>query len=190
MSIFKEAHTLQKKADTHQQIFIRQPTPDDGIAVYNLIRRSAFLDNNSLYCYLVLCSHFHQTSVVASLGNNTNNDPGSDLGNDLVGAVTAYIPPQQPDTLFVWQIAVDAAAQGRGLGRNMLDHLLSRAAMRDINYVETTVTADNQASRALFSSLARRFQAGITESVMFDRSRHFRNLHDTEHKLHIGPLQR
>ena len=178
MSMFQEAPALQERPDTHQQILIRQPAPDDGIAVHNLIRKSAFLDDNSLYCYLVLCTHFSDTSVVAT------------LGDDLAGVVTAYIPPQQQDTLFVWQVAVDTAAQGRGLASQMLKHILDRDATRHINFVETTVTADNKASRAMFSSLARRFNADISESVMFDRVQHFLNLHDSEYKLRIGPLQR
>lgn len=178
MSMFQEAPALQERPNTHHQILIRQPAPDDGIAVHNLIRKSAFLDDNSLYCYLVLCTHFSETSVIAT------------LGDDLAGVVTAYIPPQQSDTLFVWQVAVDTAAQGRGLASKMLDHILNRDATRHIKYVETTVTADNAASRAMFMSLARRFNAGVSESVMFDREQHFLNLHDSEYKLRIGPLLR
>ncbi|MDO8909836.1 MAG: diaminobutyrate acetyltransferase [Pseudohongiella sp.] len=178
MSMFQEAPALQERPNTHHQILIRQPAPDDGIAVHNLIRKSAFLDDNSLYCYLVLCTHFSETSVIAT------------LGDDLAGVVTAYIPPQQPDTLFVWQVAVDTAAQGRGLASSMLNHILERDTMRRINYVETTVTADNHASRAMFMSLARRYKAQVAESVMFDRDKHFLNLHDSEHKLRIGPLTR
>jgi L-2,4-diaminobutyric acid acetyltransferase len=176
MSMFQEAPALQDRPDTHHQILIRQPAPDDGIAVHNLIRKSAFLDDNSLYCYLVLCTHFSETSVVAT------------LGDDLAGVVTAYIPPQQPDTLFVWQVAVDTAAQGRGMASSMLNHILGREHMRHIKYVETTVTADNDASRAMFMSLARRYKAPVAESVMFDRDKHFLNLHDSEHRLRIGPL--
>jgi L-2,4-diaminobutyric acid acetyltransferase len=176
MSMFQEAPALQERPNTHHQIIIRQPAPDDGIAVHNLIRKSAFLDDNSLYCYLVLCTHFNETSVVAT------------LGDDLAGVVTAYIPPQQPDTLFVWQVAVDTAAQGCGLASNMLNHLLERTQKHHIKYLETTVTADNKASRAMFTSLARRFNTNIAEAVMFDREQHFLNLHDSEYKLRIGPL--
>ncbi len=178
MSTFQEAPALQERPNIHHQILVRQPTPDDGTAVHNLIRKSVFLDDNSLYCYLVLCAHFSDTSVVAT------------LGDDLAGVITAYIPPQQTDTLFVWQVAVDTAAQGRGVASRMLDHILEREATRHIRFVETTVTADNTASRAMFSALARRFKANITESVMFDREQHFLNLHDTEYKLRIGPLVR
>lgn len=176
MSNFQEAPAPQQHPNIDRTILIRQPAPDDGVAVHNLIINSAFLDNNSLYCYLLVCTHFSTTSVVAS------------VGNDLAGVVTAYIPPQQPNTLFVWQVAVDTAAQGRGLASRMLNHILDRDNTRHIKTVETTVTAGNIASRAMFISLARRFNAVISESVMFDQARHFLNLHDSEHKLRIGPL--
>lgn len=176
MSMYQEAPALRKRPNSQHPILIRPPVPDDGIAVHNLIRQSAFLDDNSLYCYLLVCTHFKSTSVVAM------------LGNDLAGVITAYIPPEQPDTLFVWQVAVDTAVQGRGLASRMLNDLLDRNSTRDIQYIETTVTADNSASRAMFMSLARRFNAGVSESVMFDREKHFLNLHDAEHMLRIGPL--
>lgn len=176
MNIFQEAPALQERPDPRNQIQLRSPTPTDGAAVHNLIRKSAYLDDNSLYCYLAICSHFHSTSVVAT------------IGSDVVGVITAYIPPEQPETLFVWQVAVDTAAQKQGLAGRMLDHILNRDSCHSIRYVETSVTQENAASRALFSSLARRHDTSITESVMFDRITHFLNLHDTEYKLTIGPF--
>ncbi len=178
MSMFEHARARQNPPLKPHPFIIRQPTPDDGIAVHNLIHKSAFLDNNSLYCYLLLCTHFSTTSAVAMLGDK------------VAGVVTTYIPPQQPDTLFVWQVAVDAAAQGRGLANSLLNDVLTRDNTRHLSFVETTVTGNNTASRAMFMSLARRFNTSVSESVMFDREQHFLSLHDSEHKLRIGPLER
>jgi L-2,4-diaminobutyric acid acetyltransferase len=177
MTTFQEAPALQERPDPRQIIELRKPVSEDGACVHNLIRKSAFLDDNSLYCYLAICTHFAQTSVVAT------------MGPDIVGVVTAYIPPEQPDTLFVWQVAVDTAAQKQGLAGRMLRHILQRDACTQLRYVETTVTQDNAASRAMFDSLARKNDCDIEESVMFDRQAHFLNLHDTEYKLRIGPLK-
>lgn len=177
MNTFQEAPALQERPDTKQDIHLRPPESTDGAPVHNLIRKSAFLDDNSLYCYLAICTHFASTSVVAT------------MGDDLVGVVTAYIPPDQPDTLWVWQVAVDKAAQKRGLASKMLDEILSRPACQAVTHVETTVTADNGASRAMFDALSRRRDCGIEETVMFDREDHFLNLHDTEYKLRIGPMK-
>jgi len=159
-------------------ITIREPIQTDGIHVHNLVQQSPFLDNNSVYCYLALSTHFSTTSAVAH------------CADQLLGLVTAYIPPCQTDTLFIWQVAVHSAAQSQGLASRMLDQILARTHCRQIKFVETTVTDDNTASRAMFAALARRHNGAIQESVMFDRHSHFNNLHDTEYKLTIGPLKR
>jgi len=177
MTTFQEAPALQERPDPRQTIELRTPVSQDGASVHNLIRKSAFLDDNSLYCYLAICTHFAQTSVIAT------------MGRDIVGVVTAYIPPDQPDTLFVWQVAVDTAAQKQGLAGRMLRHILQRDTCTQLRYVETTVTRDNVASRAMFDSLARKYSCDIEESVMFDRQTHFLNLHDTEYRLRIGPIK-
>jgi L-2,4-diaminobutyric acid acetyltransferase len=157
---------------------LEPPRDTDGAAIHNLIRCSPFLDDNSLYCYLMVCSHFSETSVVAR------------IDNELAGVITAYIPPEQPDTLFVWQVAVAKTAQRRGLARSMLEHVLQRNTLQHIKWLETTVTLDNQASRGLFDSLAKRQQCDLQESIMFDRKEHFNNLHDSEYRLCIGPISR
>lgn len=176
MNTFQEAPALQERPDNQDPITIRLPTPEDGAPIHNLIRKSAFLDDNSLYCYLVIATHFSDTSVVAT------------MGDDLVGVVTAYIPPGQPDTVFIWQVAVDTLAQKRGLAGSMLRHILAGEACREVRFMETTVTKDNQASRAMFNSLAKKLDCEIEESLMFDRKQHFLNLHDSEYKLRLGPF--
>lgn len=176
MNTFQEAPALQERPQSQEEITLRTPESTDGAPIHNLIRKSAFLDDNSLYCYLVICTHFSQTSVVAT------------MGDDVVGVITGYIPPEQPDTLFVWQVAVDTIAQKRGLAGRMLRELLGREACANVQFMETTVTADNRASRAMFESLARKLDCGLEESPMFDRMTHFLNLHDSEHKLRIGPF--
>jgi L-2,4-diaminobutyric acid acetyltransferase len=181
MTQFQEAFTPQENfphSRPEAPAILQPPRETDGAAIHNLIRRSAFLDDNSLYCYLLLCTHFAETSVVAR------------INNEIAGAITAYVPPGQHDTLFVWQVAVAKTAQRRGLARQMLEDILQRGQLKHIRWIETTVTSDNEASRALFSSLARRHECNIEESVMFDRTTHFHKLHDTEHKLRIGPLRK
>jgi len=90
--------------------------------------------------------------------------------------------------LFVWQVAVDPLAQKRGLAGSMLRGIIERDCNSDMKYIETTVTKDNKASRAMFKSLARKLGTDIEESLMFDKKRHFLNLHDSEYKLRIGPF--
>jgi len=175
MSTFQEVTYPQES--THNMPDIRIPAATDGVAVHNLIRNSAFLDDNSLYCYLLVCSHFARTSAIAH------------FQDDVVGVISGYIIPERPDTLFIWQVAVDVRMRRRGLARAMLDHILQGdACSQQVRYIETTVTADNAASRRLFSSLAEHLDCRIDERPGFDRREHFLNLHDSEPLLRIGPF--
>lgn len=119
---------------------------------------STTLDRNSSYAYLLWCRDFAATSVVAA----TDAEPEA-----LAGFVTAYLRPDDPGTLFVWQVAVDDRHRGRGLARAMVDHLLDRVGP---SVLEATVTRDNHPSRALFGAVARDRGVSMEERDLFDVS--------------------
>lgn len=162
----------------HKPLRLRIPTPIDAISAHHLIRASAFVDDNSPYLYLLVCSHFAQTSVVA------------EQDGEILGLISAYIPPQQADTLFVWQVVVAPSLRRRGLAHSMLNFILQGAACQHVQYIDTTVTQDNEASRALFTRLATQLACPLRESLLFERTTHFQNLHDSEYLLRIGPFDR
>jgi L-2,4-diaminobutyric acid acetyltransferase len=93
--------------------------------------------------------------------------------------------PDEPQTVFVWQVAVDKSAQGMGVGRKMLRHLLDRDELRDIRQLKTTITAKNQASWALFSRLARLRGGELSDEPHYKRDHHFDGEHETEHMVTI-----
>lgn len=155
---------------------LRSPTADDGPALHALVRACPPLDENSRYCNLLQCTHFADTTVVAEHDGR------------LVGAITGYRLPARPDTLFVWQVATHPDARGEGLGRRMLAHLLARDSLHDVTHVETTVTAGNAPSAALFEAFARAHGCAVARSALFDRERHLGNSQDSEWLLRIGPL--
>ncbi|WP_210394797.1 diaminobutyrate acetyltransferase [Motiliproteus sediminis] len=157
-------------------IELRVPTAEDGRAVHRLVAECAPLDPNSLYCNLLQASHFSSTSVAAV------------AGEQLVGFISGYLIPERPDTLFIWQVAVSDAARGQRLATRMLRHILERNSCAQVAFLETTITPDNQASWALFRGLAERLGAELSESVMFDRQRHFGAEHDSEMLARIGPF--
>ncbi|TGD73025.1 diaminobutyrate acetyltransferase [Mangrovimicrobium sediminis] len=159
-------------------VVLRQPRPEDGAALHALIAACPPLDENSMYCNLLQCTHFAATTVVA------------ERDGELVGAISGYLPPASPDTLFIWQVAVSAQARGEGLARRMLNHIVERESCAGVRFMETTVTDDNAASWALFESFAHHWHAPLQRSVMFERSAHFGDSHDTEFLARIGPLQR
>ncbi len=158
-------------------ITLRAPAAEDGSAVYELIAQCPPLDTNSMYCNLLQCTHFSATSVAA------------EKEGDIVGFISGYIQPDNPDTLFIWQVAVGEKARGQGLAGRMLRDILSRQPQGQIKFIETTITPDNRASWALFESLANKLGAELNHSVMFDRQQHFAGQHETEMLVRIGPLQ-
>ena len=161
----------------NSDILLRKPTVEDGMDLFDLVERCAPLDPNSSYCNLLHCSHFADTAAAAEKANR------------LVGFVSGYlIPKRQEATWFVWQVAVDAEARGYGLAKKMLTHVLSRPDMKSVKYIETTITPDNQASWALFRSLAKQLNAPLEDSVAFDKEKHFKGRHGTEHLVRIGPF--
>lgn len=158
----------------------RSPRVEDGAGLWRLARDSDRLDLNSAYYYLLFCTRFAATSVVAE----------DERGGDLLGFVTGLRWPDDPATVFVWQVGVDAAARGAGLASRMLDALVRAEACRDVTHLESTVTPSNEASLALFRSFARRADAPCKESA-FLRAEDFPPGadHEPEVLLRIGPLR-
>lgn len=158
------------------EITLAPPAAEDGLLVHRLIAQCPPLDTNSLYCNLLQCHHFAATSVAAKRDQK------------LEGFISGYRQPEQPDTLFVWQVAVAESARGEGLGSRMLDALVERPGTPQIRFLETTITADNQASWALFERFARQRAANLQQTPLFERERHFGGDHATEVLVRIGPF--
>lgn len=159
-----------------ENIMLRSPILEDGMAVFRLVERCPPLDVNSSYCNLLHCSHFSNTSVSAV------------MGQELVGFISGYIVPERQDTLFVWQVAVDQTVRGRGLASRMLEHILERPQCESVHYLETTITEANQASWALFESFANKLKADLQSSVWLDEHIHFGGQHNSETLVRIGPF--
>ncbi|WP_351225235.1 diaminobutyrate acetyltransferase [Streptomyces sp. NPDC002133] len=157
---------------------IDSPRVEDGAAIWRIARDSEVLDLNSSYSYLLWCRDFAATSVVA---RGTDGEP--------VAFVTGYIRPERPQTLVVWQVAVDAAHRGGGLAGTLLDALTHRVASeRGVRAVETTVTPDNTASDRLFTSYAARRGASLEREVLFDGGMFPDGAHQPEVLYRIGPI--
>ena len=160
-----------------EKIVLTKPSAADGMAVNKLVASCPPLDTNSAYCNLLQASHFSETSVAARFEDG-----------EIAGFVSGYIIPNQPNTLFVWQVAVSEKARGQGLAKKMVLSLLERSSCSDVRYIETSITATNEGSWALFRRLAKQLEAPLEESILFDKQDHFKGQHDTEHLVKIGPF--
>jgi L-2,4-diaminobutyric acid acetyltransferase len=157
---------------------IDRPAVADGAALWRIAKDSKALDLNSSYSYLLWCRDFADTSAVAR-----------DEHGEPIGFVTGYLRPDRPRTLLVWQVAVDAAHQGRGIAATLLDGLVARiAAERGLSTVETTITPGNTASERLFASFAERHGAAMERTVLFGAGLFPDGPHDPEVLYRIGPL--
>ncbi|WUD70176.1 diaminobutyrate acetyltransferase [Nocardia sp. NBC_00508] len=145
--------------------------------MWRIAKDSAVLDTNSSYAYLLWCRDFAGTSLVAELDGH------------IVGYVIGFIRPQATDTVFVWQIAVDQAQRGRGIGTELLHTLLNSVAAQGISVLETTISPDNPASIAMFASVARARGADITKSPLFEAG-DFPDSHASEELYRIAPTAR
>ena len=157
-------------------IELRIPTLSDGMDVYRLVERCPPLDANSSYCNILQCGHFAQTSVAA------------EMNGEIVGFISAYKKPDQANTLFIWQVAVDEKARGQGLASKMLLHILQRAHCESVNHLETTITEDNKGSWALFERLAKTLSTELNSSIWLEKQKHFDGQHESEALVVIGPF--
>jgi L-2,4-diaminobutyric acid acetyltransferase len=157
------------------QLTIGHPEVADGVACWRLAEATGVLDVNSRYAYLLWCRDFAATSVVAR------------RGGDVVGFVTGYRRPEEPSTLVVWQVGVDAAARGQGVAAAMLDALFD--SVTEADHLEATVTPDNTGSTALFSRFAERHGATVRRSELFGAEL-LGGDHEPEILFRIGPIHR
>lgn len=152
---------------------VREWTIDDGAEVWTLVESST-LDLNSPYAYLLWGDHFSSTS-------RTWRD-----AHGLGGFVMGYRVPNEPTTLFVWQIAVDARCQGLGVASQLLDALCD--AHPDVTHLESTVTPSNTPSRRLFGAFATRRDAPLAISPAFAVDQFPPGDHEAEDRYRIGPF--
>ena len=157
---------------------LRKPEASDGAAIWRLIQDCKPLDENSMYCNLVQCDHFRDTCIVA------------EMEGEIVGWVSGYKLPDDPETLFVWQVAVSEKARGTGLGTLMLRGLLSRDICKGVTRVQTTITRDNAPSWALFRKFTEASDAELSSAPYFSKDDHFDELHDTEYMVTISLKER
>lgn len=172
--------TIQKdQSDFLESLRVRHPNHHDAASIWRMVEDSRTLDHNSFYCYFVLCHYFRLTCAVA------------EFNKDVVGFVTGFRPPEQLDTLFVWQIRTRKDMRGRGLAKKLVRFVLDSSNGTGIRHLAATISPSNIASRTLFESLARSFNAEIVERLdllpvyMFPKEV---GLHEEEHLFTIGPI--
>lgn len=146
--------------------------------MWSFVHRHEGLDQNSAYAYVVFADEFGDTCAVAD-----------DAAGDLVGFVLGFRPPSRPDTLFVWQVAVAPAYRGQRIADEMIASIVARPGL-GIEFVEATVTPDNEPSRRMFQRFAesRGVRCRVTPYLGVDDFPAGDEPHALEDRFRIGPL--
>ncbi|WP_424919077.1 diaminobutyrate acetyltransferase [Streptomyces sp. wa1064] len=155
----------------------RTPRPEDGIAVWELVRDTPGLDTNSRYFYVLWFRDFADCSLLAT------------VDDEIVGFLLGYRRPGEPDTYFVWQTAVSPRHGIPFLGVKLFEAAADRQRERGARYVEATVSAENKAILMVLRQYARKRSAEVADRVLFPSGWLGEGHHDEV--LHrIGPLDR
>lgn len=157
-------------------VVLRPARIDDAREIHRLVVESGVLDPNSVYAYLLVCTDFGDSCVVAERAGR------------VVGFVSGYRPPRRPDVAFLWQIGVAAEARGQGLAKRLVSAFLESPGVAGATWLETTVTPSNEASRRLFRAVARDRGAGLEIGPGFDAEHFGSQNHEREDRFRIGPL--
>ncbi len=166
---------LDSRNNVRDDLNFRCARPEDALGVWKLVQASGTLEANTAYFYLIFCSDFADTCLIA------------EHEGDPVGVVIGYHPPKEPDTAFCWQIGVHPEWRSQGVASALLEQWLRLPANRDIRWLTATVATDNLASDRLFRSVARRFATPchVTEHFTCEL---LQSGHAPEPLYRIGPL--
>ena len=134
-------HSLELFA--HPIPVLRAPVPQDGALVASLARTDRQEIVGELMGDLARFDDFRLSSIVA------------ELDGTVVGAVLAYVPPFDRETLFILQVVIAEGEEEKGVGSLMLGHLMRSDTCVDVRRVQTVIRSDDDAVWTLFRRFAR-----------------------------------
>jgi L-2,4-diaminobutyric acid acetyltransferase len=176
MSMATESAALPGSTDpSPRQAAFRTPEPGDGLTVWRMVRDTPGLDTNSPYYYTLWFRDFAGSSLVAT------------AGGEIVGFLTGYRRPDEPETFMVWQTAVSPRHGIPFLGVKLFEQAADRQVRAGARFIEATVSADNKAIIMVLRQYARRNSADIERRVLFPADC-FPDDHHEEVLYRIGPL--
>ena len=160
-----------------KKIYIRKPKKEFSKKIFQLVKSCDNLDLNSEYLYLLQSTHFKECCSIALYDDK------------VVGFVSGYKIPNNEDTLFIWQVAIDENFRGLGLANKLIINTLNRKINSNINYIHTTVSPSNKSSIKMFEKLTNKLNTKI-KSKRFFKKEDFINSHEEETLYEIGPINK
>jgi len=160
-------------------VHFKKPEKKDAYQIYTQVKNSPPLELNTYYAYLLITTHFRDTSVVVST-----------IDDRVLGFIAGYRIPCRMNTLFIWQICTDKSMRGKGLAKKMVRQILIREENDDIKFIEATVTPNNIDSNIFFKSLASFFQCDFSCKDFFKKEDFIPLNHEEEILYRIGPIKK
>lgn len=123
-------------------MLIRNYTKDDIKEIIDLIDRGRpYVVPYNRYVYWFLNNYYGSTcKVIENEGR-------------LIGFVSA-MPSVEKNTLFIWQVCIDADFRGRGLAHELLLSVLDEAKKLKLSSLQLSISDENLASQKLFKKFA------------------------------------
>lgn len=158
------------------EIIISKPSKKQGKQIYDLVKSTKVLDVNSEYLYLLQTTHFRDMCSVATYQEK------------VIGFVSGYMIPNEQNTLFIWQVAVDSNYRGNDLARKLIMDIIQRKEL-NVNYLHTTVSPSNNASIRVFEKVAAHYETQMTNETFIEVD-DFIDEHEEEVLYKIGPFKK
>ncbi|MGW7056348.1 diaminobutyrate acetyltransferase [Streptomyces sp. NPDC054888] len=171
----EEKKVTEPAATAKTKVAFRAPVTEDGPAVWNLVENTPGLDSNSVYYYTLWFRDFADGSLIAT------------VDDEIVGFLTGYRRPDEPDTYFVWQTAASPRHGIPFLGVKLFQAAADQQVAAGARYVEATVSAENKSIIMVLKQFAKKHNANIETRVLFPSSL-FPDSHHDEVLYRIGPL--
>lgn len=128
---------------------IRPICVDDYAAVYELMLATDNIDKHTPYTLWQAATFDSSLFWVAT--------EDSQVAGYVFGRVVSA------DTVFLWQIAVDANHQGKRVGNQLVHAFIESAQSQGFKKLTTTISKGNTASERLFQRIAAAYQQELLE---------------------------
>ncbi len=157
------------------RLAFRPPTLRDAARIWALAPQRGTPAQDSCYAFILLCSHFGDTGVVA------------EEDGEITGYALGYRPPIRSDDAFIWHLGVAAGRDRAELIPRLLEEVLGRRANRDARFLCITARPDDHALREELQQVARRLGTRCSVEACFP-AEVFAGEHPGETLLRVGPL--
>jgi L-2,4-diaminobutyric acid acetyltransferase len=119
-------------------VIIRRAREEEFLDVYRFICSCGVLETYGEHFYRIVIRYFSSTCYVA------------ERDGEIVGLMWGFITQEDSNTFFLWQIGVDPATRGEGIGGLILEEAEEDLAARGCKRIELTIDPTNYPSQRMF----------------------------------------